>query len=980
MLLNIKSEYNFSKSLCKIDELVVYAKEHNFKTLSMVDNNSLIGSLKFIYECQKENIKPILGIQTQIKINDLLFDILIYAKNTTGYRDLTEYLSLAESYVFTENHLENADLLFIFINCKRNNFSHIEKIISLNPNVYMELTKESADRFIDKSLYVQEARYLKSEDMQKYILLRSLEKKTIFLNEKKKVRENISIEHISKKQVLLDKNLQKNIALFVEKIEEYTFKTDYYKNLEFPMFEKIDFREKLKLKLKSYLENEKNLVSVTYNKRLDLEIEVIEKLGFSKYFLIMEEISKYCSKQDIYYGYGRGSAAGSLVAFLLNITKIDPIKYNLLFERFLNPQRSSLPDIDFDVEDTRRNEVINYLIGKFGEDNVAKIVTINHYQTKSAFNEIAKSLEFPKDSISKISKKLLSSRSFEENINDDYSFFSSYLFDSKFEFLKESMKSIENLPKNISIHAAGIVISSNPLLNFSQISKDGVILNEAKYLDFFGLIKFDILALSNLSFLKELTTKIKTNNSSFDLNEIDQKNSKTFEYLSQGATFNIFQLESRGIRQVLKQYKPQSILDIAIIISLYRPGPMQNIGQYLKNKNNPDGIIYQHEKLKPILKETFGIILFQEQIIEIAKTISGFSGIEADEFRVAVSKKNLKQIKAQEEKFICGGQKQNVKLGVVQEIFNDIEKFANYGFNKAHAVAYARLIYDLAFIKANYSAVFFSTIFKKFASSESKEEMLSELSIFKLSLFAPDILKSSFSNKIKENNILLGFENIKNIEKTKLKELEKVRNKYLKNNKTVTLISLLECILIEIDFSEEEFTNLVSSGAFLCFKTSYKSLIEVGKEYDKLSLEILRISGENLKIVEGSEYNFQTLAALEKKALNFNLTFSIKDILIKKFKEKYNNEILNSENIHLNKQKIYVLGKIIAVKKITTKAGDKMCFLTFSLTNETIDIVVFPEQFKKFSIKLQQDEIRIFLLIKKNSEENKGLMLNHVIY
>lgn len=1031
MLISLKSEYNYQNSLCKIEESIEKLKEKvNF--LAIADDNSLIGSIKFIQKCKKNNIIPIVGIE--IRTNEFIGvkSVLIYACNTQGLENLNSWISsqnhgknykrnssansnmnsviddnvnsVTPTSINIKEFIQNnkkEEIIIVFKDLVHKKIEqNIKQIIenmeaenkqyyfanSANVEINLEnieqnLTDEQNKSFSNKIIDVEIPMYVNQEDLKAYIILQSMKKKTKYLKEKLNVNEyqDLSLEKIMAKK---SEKYEKNTKLFVKKIQNYEIKNNYEKTLDFSDFKKKKFEEILKKKLKIYLEEkQKDMVLSSekisdYNKRIDLEIKVIKNLNFQNYFWIVQDIIEYLKSKEILYGEGRGSAPGSLVSFLLEITTVDPIEYGLYFERFLNPIRSSIPDIDLDIQDNKRNEVIEYLINKYSDENVGKILTINTYLCKSLISEVGKSLEIPDKVLKKISENVVSSISFEENIKNNYSFFNLYLKDPKFQFMREVIEKLEGIPKNSSIHAAGIIISSKKISSIAPIN-DNVIQCEAKYLEENGFVKFDLLALTTLSFIKNLENKInEIEEKKINLNKIPLSDEKTFRELGLGKTFGVFQMESRGINELILKYKPKSIMDIGIIISLYRPGPMQNIDLFLKNKNGTNEVEYIHPKLKTILKDTHGIIIFQEQIMDIAKEITGFTNQEADIFRVAVSKKKIEEIQKQKKIFLEKGQKNQIDMNVLENLYYNIEAFANYGFNKAHAVAYAKLIYKIMYLKTNYSNVFYSELFHKSINSSKKEIFLNECAHYGLKIYAPEIIKSNKEIRISGKNILLGFNQIKGINKDKVEKLIKIRKSFSKTNKKIKLNEFFKNVTFKINFSEEELRNMIYAGAYRSFKINMKSLITTVEKLSEIRIDVLFATGEDINIIQVEDYSFEEKNKFEEKALGFNIEYPESKKILENFKKINSKAEINKLESNLDivpiGKKLFIWLKINTMKKIRTKNNEKMCFIECSVSSHKIEVICFPQIYKKYEDFFQSDnKERLTIMLVKKNQQNK---------
>lgn len=1021
MLINFKSEYNYLKSLNKTTNIINQAHKNKLTHLALLDDNSLINAFQFVDACQKANIKPIVGVECTSTEFKKFNNIYIYAQNTKGIKELNEIISHNSKNKIINEIVNTTDNLIIIFNYDtlKFNINDFEKIeIFMNENNYtnyfysnnlktqLELEKylftnskqininnwneneiKIFDNILLKLVDTETSYYENSQKLNSFLCQLAIRKNTTYLIEKKNKSNyiNYNFENIIKKnneQQFKMQNLDYentnnidvisyiNTLKFLENFDNITLEQNYIKTLNFQNFSEIKFDIYLREKLKKYLNNKKNTI---YEERLEYELEIIKKMNFQNYFLIMEDIVDFCLKNDILYGDGRGSAPGSLISFLLKITKLDPIKYGLYFERFLNPMRSNLPDIDLDIEDTKRQEIIEYLIHKYGNDKVCKILTINKYLVKSALNDIGKSLEIDDKSLKKMIEHCSSQYTFEENIKNNYKFFRKYINDAKFEFFREIVKDFELMPKNSSIHAAGVAISNESLFQIAPIFNQ-VIYSEAKTLEKKGFIKFDLLSLSTLSFLHKLEKNIQKINDKFSLSKIPNDDSKTFDNLSEGNTFGIFQLESKGITKLIQNYKPEKIIDLGILIALYRPGPMKNIPQFLENKNNKKNIKYLIPELKNILEETYGIIVFQEQIMDIAQNIGGFSKQEADIFRVAISKKQESKIKSMQQKFIEGGKQRNIDENKLKLLYSDIEKFADYGFNKAHAIAYASLIYKIAYIKTNYPSIFYKELFTEAINSNDKEIFLDELIKHGVKIYPPSILKSNIEHRVNQNNILIGLGQIKGISKMKLQKLIELRENYLEGKTKIKLENFIQNVILKSDFSENELMKLVYSGAFNLIEKNMKTLIQTFQKYANLNIDIFSIINEDIVLIETEDYTYEEKNKLESEALGFNVMYSTREKLRNKFQNQYPKKIIskipnNIESLPVNLE-FFVYARYMNKKEIINKNNEKMAFYTLNIQRSEIDLVCFNQEYIKIQ-KLNLDYKQLIIVKVKKNYKNK---------
>lgn len=612
-------------------------------------------------------------------------------------------------------------------------------------------------------------------------------------------------------------------------------------NVDFEHLEKSDlpiYKNKLGIDSRSYLiklckaglkKRMNDHIPKIYIDRLEYELSVITKMGFTNYFLIVYDMIRYAKTQNILVGPGRGSAAGSLVAYCLGITHIDPIKNQLLFERFLNPERISMPDIDTDFPDTSRHKIIEYLQAQYGADHVALIVTFSALKAKQALRDVARVKNIPNLEIDSIVRLIpnVPNMNLNKAWNEISAFRSKIQSKASYLDLFHTALKIENLPRHTSQHAAGVVLSQKEIVEVCPIyAGDGTIQSTQftmDYLESLGLIKMDVLALKNLTTVENILSDLKkTYGLELDIYKLNQNDKKTYALLSSGDTIGVFQFESDGIRSLLRDIRPQTFSDIAIALALYRPGPMENKNVYLANRNHPETIHYLHPLLEPILKETYGIMIYQEQIMQIAQTIGNMTLAQADSLRKAMSKKNKALMDSYEEIFIQGATAQNIKKEIATKIFKTMEHFADYGFNKSHSYAYASLAYAMAYLKANYPLFFYRSLLDSVTGNKEKSaDYIFECSKRNVPVLPCSIVSSTDRYCIENNGIRMPFQVLKGIGKT-------VYDKIIQERKKKPFQDLYECMarLIACGIKENALITLINAGAFDPLYPSRKTLAE----------------------------------------------------------------------------------------------------------------------------------------------------------
>ena len=924
--LNIKTEYSLLDSTIKIKELVKYASNLNLKALTITDNN-LYGVYEFIIECSKYNIKPIIGLE--IEIDNL--KIILYAKGNNGYKNLIKINKSEKSFELLNKY--NEDLICILPYKSINIYNDLNKIYN---DIYIGYKDELEKENIDKPcIYMNEIYYLNKNDKIYYLYLKG-------------IKENITINEI---------NIKEDYSLKIEK-ENDIYKYIYDNcnvNLEkrndlLPIYEVPEgyneytyLKEMCRVGLKNKFGDK---IRKIYIDRIKHELEIIKQMGFCNYFLVVMDYVRFAKENGILVGPGRGSAAGSLVAYALGITEIDPIKYNLLFERFLNPNRITMPDIDIDFEDSRREEIIEYCTKKYGEEKVALIVSFGTLASRQALRDVSRVMDLDLKEIDYFIKLIDSKISLRKNYENKEI---KRLVDNnkKLKDLYKIALKLEGLKRHTSVHAAGIVISNKNLDEVLPIVKHNdmyITCFTKDYIESLGLLKMDVLALKNLNIISNVLEYLKKDNINLNLKEIPLNDKKTYEIFKEANTTGIFQFESYGIKNFLKKLKPDNIEDLSVALALYRPGPMSNIDSFVRRKNGLEKIDYIDSRLEEILKSTYGIIIYQEQIMKISNVMAGYSLEEADLLRRAMSKKKEELILKEKDKFISGSINNGYSKEVSIKVFNMILKFAEYGFNKSHAIAYSIISYQMAYLKANYSKYFLKCLLDNVIGTSSTKEYIYEAKLNDINILNPDINLSTNLYEVEKDSLRFPLSCIKNIgynaSKYILEEREKSKYKDIFDFTVRTYGKVV---------NKNTLISLIDAGCFDSFKINHRTLInniDIIINYAELYKEIGEIDKPELK--QYAEYSKKEL--LERSLEVFGFYLSNHPILELKAKNK---EIISIKDVKTYFNKVISVGVIVdKVKYTDTKKNEKMCFITGSDELDSIDIILFPETLKKYDIKL----------------------------
>ena len=733
--LHVHSEYSLTESCIKIEKLVKKAADLKYRAIALTDHNTMAGLVSFYRLCRQYNLKPILGLEVDITGLSVADQIVLLAENNTGYENLLQLASHEKPVPLEVLKDNNQGLIGLvsFNNCEDAplTYHQLTRIFG-KENIFIELlADDSQRRAAANQLYkmfpvevfaaAQSVYYLEPDELELIRLLRSIK-----YNKKAKEIEVIERPLLAPDVICRDfGNLPQAIKNTVKIAERCQVKLR--PEIRFPKLpESVDLKEiVLDGAKKRY-----GKLTDSILERLHYELDVIEEMGFTDYFLIVADIVRYGKAKGIPIGPGRGSSAGSLTAYCLNITDIDPLRHQLLFERFLNKKRHNLPDIDLDICCIRREEIIDYCINRFGKEHVAKIGVYGTFGYAQANSEMKKRFDRSNPSLA---NKLV------------------------------------GLKQYFSTHAAGLIITPEPVIKYSAVEiVDGIYVTQLTMdvLEELGVLKIDLLGLRNLTILHQIQQLINLSQPDFSLKHIPIHDERTFELLGRGETLGIFQLESRLFTNILTRLRPRSFSDLTALLALGRPGPLKQIPRYIKRRDGQERIKYIHPRLESILADTYGLMIYQEQVMQVAHEIAGFSLEEADLLRVAISKKDGDLIKKLRSKFIQGCEKNGLNYQVSNKLYLEIEQFAGYAFNKAHSTAYAKITWQLAYLKTHYPIEFYLAQLKNITNVTKIGEFYQECKIRGIRILLPDIRYSEVNHVKEGNSIRIGLTGLKHIGET----------------------------------------------------------------------------------------------------------------------------------------------------------------------------------------------------------------------
>lgn len=990
--LQVYSGYSFQQSTILIKDLVLAAKEKHLDALALTDKNNMFGAMEFSEACLQNGIKPILGMEASVLIDGQIYPFILLAIDDQGYFDLVhiccevnlssdraialDQLALYHEHLYVISGLEDGiverhvakemeDEAIKYMRLFQKLF-HDHYYIMLQ-NHHLKMQEKGNERMMSLARYVKvkvicsnEVRYLKKQDALAVDLLQAsaqgitLDAQYQPLTQEKYLKDEKEMERLFPPEIIEEtRHVCTTCKATIPLNEKYlpTYPVPHQGKA-------VDYLRSLcHVGLKKRFQNQE--IPVTYQKRLLYELKIIHEMGFDDYFLIVWDYVRWAKVQKIQVGPGRGSAAGSLVAYVLGITNIDPLRYDLLFERFLNPERVSMPDIDIDFQDDRRDEVIRYVIDKYGKDHAAQIVTFNTYGPRVAMKEMGKVMGVPLPRLELIAKMIPTSPKNKKTITQMYQssaqFQSLINQDQRLKKIVGATSIIEHLPRNISTHAAGVILSKRilhevvPLVVgptstlMCQYSKD--------YIETAGFLKMDFLALKNLTMLDYICKDIEHNQKiKIVLNEMPLDDQKTYRLISKADTFGVFQLESYGMRHLLRQMKPYCFDDIVAAIALFRPGPMENIPTYLKRRSHQEKVVYPLKELEPILKSTYGIMVYQEQMMQVAQKMAGFSLAKADILRKATSKKETELMHSMKEEFIAGCLKNGFSQEKAEEVFGLIEKFADYGFNKSHSVAYAYVAYQLAYLKANYPLYFFASILSNELSSENtKVHCIQECKAYHVRILPPSVNHSQARFMVEEGHIRYSLLAIKNVGYAGYKAIIEERQKGLFKDIYDFMMRMENSHL-----SKKMLESLVDAGALDEFGLSRQTILK--------NLDAIRDYGhlkENLGIEEKPvltiyQDHLEEKLNREKAVLGVYLSMHPLELKKQKIKVSYVDVSSLDEYVH---RTVNVVVQLQRVKNITDRKGQEMCFIEAMDETGSLDGVVFASRYKDIGMMLKKGNI-----------------------
>lgn len=1017
--LHVHTEYSLLDGACRIKGLVSRVKQLGQKAVAITDHGVMYGCIDFYNECRANGIKPIIGCEVYVAPRtrfdkqtreDLQpYHLVLLCRNNIGYKNLVKIVSAASTEGFYNRPRCDIELLE----------KYHEGLICLSACLAGEVprrllngdyngAKETAlkyDRIFGRGNYYIEVQNHGIDEQLKILpLLYKLSEETgipvAATNDAHYLEKNDSelqriltcistgktLDSPDKLSFPTDefyiKSEDEMLKLFAAEAVNSTAVIAEQCNVEFefgitklPLFRKngvTDNTAYFRSLVSRGLSERYDIITDEIKRRADYEMSVIEKMGYVDYFLIVADFIEFARSRNIPVGPGRGSGVGSICAYAMKITSIDPLRYNLLFERFLNPERVSMPDFDIDFCDVRRQEVIDYVSSKYGEDHVSQIVTFGTLAARAAVKDVGRAMNIPYSKVDSVTKLIPQGSGIKEAVAGTEELRALIDGDTVLQKLISNALKLEGMPRHSSMHAAGVVITREPLMEYVPLfKKDNVIISQypMSALEKLGLLKMDFLGLRYLTVVDTAEKLIRKRFPSFDVSEIPTDDSEVFGMMSQGETAGVFQFESGGMKNMLKRMKPSSIEDMIAAISLFRPGPMSSIPTYIRNKRNPDAVNYRIPQLKKILDVTNGCIVYQEQVMQICREIAGYTYGRSDYVRRVMAKKKKEEMEKEREAFIygtennCGAVKNGVPENLANELFDEMAAFASYAFNKSHAAAYAYLAYQTAYMKKHFYKEYMVAVMSSVLDSPAKlMEYIADIKANNITVLAPDVNKSGVGFSVEGNSIRFGLLAVKNIGRTFIDNLINERRK-----REFTDIADFIKRMYGREMNKKSLEMLIKAGAFSSMPYTRRQLLagyenilsgvaenksrNLDGQIGFFELEEMSEATDNITLPfdDTPEYPKSQLMRMEREAMGFYATGHPLDGYEKYIRLNGLSMVsdITADGKKKTGDKITAIVVLSSVKKHIAKNGKEMCFASFEDSGGEIEGIVFDEVYSR---------------------------------
>ncbi|KPA18482.1 DNA polymerase III subunit alpha [Candidatus Magnetomorum sp. HK-1] len=1033
--LHVHTEYSLLDGAIRLSSLIDKAREYEMDSVAITDHGTMFGTLEFYEKAKKANIKPIIGCECYMAPRTIkdrspqdkagMRHLVLLAENEEGYKNLCQLASIGQTQGFYYKPRIDKELLekyhkglialsaclhgeipYLLLNNKTEDaderarwymelFGEDHFYLEVQNNGMVEQEKvnhallDMHQRLSIPLVATNDCHYLSSNDTHAHDVLLCIQTSKT-LNESNRLKFNTDQLYFKSpdEMVASFKNYPNAIENTRHIAERCNLEFDM-STYHFPVFdtgknktpdEVLDemSRQGLEDILTQLRKENPNLNESLYHERLEKELNVIKDMGFPGYFLVVSDFIKWAKNNGVPVGPGRGSAAGSLVAYALEITDLDPLKYDLIFERFLNPARKSMPDIDVDFCIEGRENVFKYVVEKYGGgDFVAQIITFGSLKTRAVIRDVGRVLEIPLHEIDVIAKLVPEKVGIkiEAALQEEPRLMQMVDDNSQIAELISVCKVLEGLPRHASTHAAGVVIGDKPLVNYLPLFKgknDEIVTQfDMKCVEKIGLVKFDFLGLRNLTVIEKALNFIEEQGQPRpDVNKLDLGDEKTFRLIQRGETTGVFQLESSGMKELMIRLKPECFDDIIALVALYRPGPLDSgmVDDFVDRKHGLKKVEYPFKQLEDILKDTYGVIVYQEQVMRISSVLANYSMSEADDLRKAMGKKIPELLAKHRKRFMEGSKENNLNQEKAKHIFDLMEMFGGYGFNKSHSAAYALIAYQTAWLKAHYPVEFIASLLtSEMGNTDSVLKFITECRNQKITIQPPDINESQHQFIVRDGQIRFGLMAIKSVGEGAIDAIIEARKK----DKFTSLFDFCERVDLR-RVNKRVVENLIKCGAFSSTNAKRSQMMESLEQAmdfgqkaqkDKNSGQLALFGGKKAKInypvlKEMDEWEDSVLLAYEKESLGFFITGhpldKFRDVL-EQFADA-NTETL-SEKAHGSA--IRIGGAIATTKTIRTKRGDQMAFLGLEDETGSFETVVFSDMYLKYSHMFEQDRALI---------------------
>ncbi|MCC6503128.1 MAG: DNA polymerase III subunit alpha [Deltaproteobacteria bacterium] len=1060
--LHLHTQYSLLDGAIRPEALIAFAKEHRMPAIAVTDHGNLFGAVEFYQKAMAKGVKPIIGCEvyvapgartdkTAVK-GEHAFHLVLLVKNAKGYQNLCKLLTRAYTEGFYYKPRVDKELLTAYneglialsaclhgevaYNLGNGQIDTAEKAaleyrtIFNNRRFYLEIQHNGIpeQEVVNKRLMelgkkldiplvaTNDCHYLKKEDARVHDVLLCIQTGTT-VNATNRMKFSTEEFYVKTPEEMNEafKDTPEAISNTIEIAERCNFELNLGKNFlpEFPLPPGETLESVIDAKAKAGLEHrlaamgkaglDVDSLKWQYYDRLEKELKVIKGMGFPGYFLIVTDFIDYAKSKDIPVGPGRGSAAGSLVAYSLGITNIDPIKYNLLFERFLNPDRISLPDIDIDFCFEKRDEVIKYVTQKYGSDKVTQIITFGQMKAKACIRDVGRALDIPYGDVDRIAKLVPNTLNItiEDALKQEAKLREMYEKDPRVKELIDTAIALEGLPRHASTHAAGVVISNKPLDEYlplyKQQKEDSITTQYTmKDVEKIGLVKFDFLGLKTLTVIDKTVKLVKQNRGvALDIENLPLDDAATYALVAEGNSNGVFQLESSGMKELLRKLKPTVFEDMVAAVALYRPGPLQSgmVDDFINRKHKRTAIVYEVPQLKGILENTYGVMVYQEQVMEIAKVLAGYTPGDADVLRKAMGKKSAEEMVIQRNKFLEGAKKNKIDQKKAEKIYDLMAKFAGYGFNKSHSAAYAMISYQTAYLKAHYNVEFMAALLgSDMGNTDQVVKYINECKDTGIAVDPPDVNESSMEFKVSGNRIRFALAAVKNVGGSAIQEMLAEREKDGKFTSLLEFLSRIDSRKV----NKKVIESLIKCGAFDFTKEKRAQLMaeldptmeaaqsmqrdkEAGQSslFDAFGTGSKPSASPSINAPRVSEWSDKELLSYEKETLGFYLSSHP----LTGHKRELDLYAVHIESLieKNNEDEVTIGGIITGLKEIMTKKGDRMAFVTIEDLTGSVEAVIFSDLYKKVRDLVTSDHVLLVSGKLDKEEEAVKLMASSII-